>query len=408
MLSLLLAVPATALAGINGVDVVRKLPAQPVTTPTADAAGNLFGTSSSGGAYGVGFIYELTPPNGDRTKWSFQKLHDFDSASVSRPMGRLATDNAGNLYGVSYGGGSMGVGALYELRKPAQGMKRWQFTLLHSFRTSPSKDGHFPVEGVTIGPDGTIYGTTFSDGEIGLGTVYSLSSADPSGNRTYKIIHRFHGYLGPNDGSHPFSNLLLDASGNLFGTTADPEIANGTVFELSPHGAEWRLKTLYYFEGGSDGTEPLGTLTRDNKSHIFGTTLLGGNAGGGTVFELSPPVGGSHVWSERAIASFGYNAADVLQPVDGVALDPQGRVFGATQYGGGVNPEYCFGGVFRLTPPTQGATAWTKDVLLLLGEPHTTRFGCNAAGSLTPLVNGKFYGVNGQDAAPGVFYSVTP
>lgn len=401
-------VPVAAFAGTNGIAVVRKIPAQPVSTPIADGVGNLFGTSSSGGAYGSGFVYELVAPGNGVARWSFRKLQDFDGATVQFPLGRLASDTVGNLYGVSFYGGTLGEGALYELLKPATRAGRWRLELLHSFRAG--RDGEFPYAGVTLGPDGTIYGTTFGGGQVSVGTAYTLSPPDKAGKRTYRVIHQFHGFTGRKDGANPESNFVFEGTGNLIGTTSDASIANGTVYELSPprDGAgDWSFRTLYRFQGGADGTLPQGELTTDAAGHIFGTTLSGGTANGGTAFELTPPGHQSTKWTEQTIATFGTDAGDVLAPSDGVSIDQQGRLFGATK-GGGNAATYCFGGVFRLTPPLQGSTTWTKDILVLLGQPNTVRLGCNPSGSLTPLVGGKFFGVNGEDSSEGTVYSVSP
>lgn len=421
-----LCMPESALAGTNGVMALEKFSAVPYynMAPVADRAGNLYATSSSGGTSGEGFVYELVAPSSPQAKWSFRNIIDFDGQTVSLPFGRLATDGAGNLYGVSYYGGKYSWGALYELLKPVPPAKRWQLKLVHSFNNGSDPDaGVTPYAGVTFGPDGTIYGTTLGGGAIGVGTVYTLSPPDQAGKRSYRTIHQFRGLDtigGRNDGLYPESNLVLDGNGNLIGTTYDGNYSGlneqlGTIYELSPPvggAGDWSFRILHRFRGRNDGAFPSGELMEDGAGDIFGTTPVGGTTNNGTAFELTPRNDGSPDWTFQTIASFGTSAGDVYAPMDGVSIDQQGRLFGAANGGGGKYTPGCGGGVFRLTPPSQGVTTWTKEVLALLGEKSTVRLGCNPAGSLTPLVGGKFFGVTGVpvfglNVSP-VLYSVSP
>jgi hypothetical protein len=183
-----------------------------------------------------------------------------------------------------------------------------------------------------------------------------------------KVLYRF---AGGTDGSHPSSNLLLDAAGNLYGTTAAggnlSDCSNyygsgcGVVFELTPFGdGKWQESVLYAFQGGTDGLEPTGNLVFDADGNIYGTTYGGGTGtackaipGCGTVFELSPE--GDGTWTETVLYSF-QDGSDGALPVS-LTIDASGNLYGANTTGGTE-----FGTVFELSPPREGA-AWKETTL---------------------------------------------
>ena len=167
---------------------------------------------------------------------------------------------------------------------------------------------------------GNLYGTTILGGSAGVGAVYELT---PSG--TESVLWSFTG--GQQDGSYPWSGVIFDGSGNLYGTTTaggnEACVGGcGTVYKMTPSGSGWTEKPIYYFTGGSDGAGPYGGLIFDQKGNLYGTTFTGGS-GGGTVFELSPPGD----WTTLTVLySFTGNGG----PDGSLTMDAAGNLYGIT------------------------------------------------------------------------------
>jgi uncharacterized repeat protein (TIGR03803 family) len=256
-----------------------------------DAAGNLYGTTFGGGTYticegGCGVVFELSPA-GNGT-WTEKILLNFGSDytdAYAPDFGPLIFDAAGNLYGTSGGGGTYGSGTAFEISPAASGS--WTETILHSFG-SGSGDGSLPQGGLTFDAAGNLYGTTYYGGAYNFGMAFELT---PAGGRTWSetIMHSFDGETG--DGTLPRANLILDSSGNVYGTTTGGG-ANivGTVFELSPgSGGSWTETILHSFQDNvKDGEHPGASLIFGSSGNIYGTTAGGGEKSGGTVFEITP------------------------------------------------------------------------------------------------------------------------
>ena len=237
-------------------------------------AGHLFGTTSAGGAQGYGTVYKLSGPD-HRTQTT---LVSFTIANGSQPGSTLVADSAGHLYGTTFTGGPGTYGTVFELSGP-------DHTILTTLASFDGSNGANPVGGLTLDAAGNLYGTTQYGGPGGGGTIFEL--AGPR-HRKLDIIATF-GSNDPN-GAVPQGTLLIDAAGNLFGTTnggAD-EFGGaflGAVFKLS---ADHQTMTpLYAFTGNSDGDIPQAGLIADAAGNLYGTTTSGGSGGGGTVFELS-------------------------------------------------------------------------------------------------------------------------
>jgi uncharacterized repeat protein (TIGR03803 family) len=271
----------------------------PVTGLTPDGAGNLYGTTSSGGSGGDGIVFELVPSGGT---WTFSTLYNFTSYSDGvSPFSDLAIDSVGNLYGATLRGGSSkpsclggnGCGTVFEL-SPSGGS--WQFSLLHTFQGikegAKAGDGIYPWGALAMDSAGNVYGTTYEGGKTCNscnGTVFKLSQS--AGKWKEQILHRFGGKTA--DGEGPLGGVTIDKAGNLYGTTHDGG-ANcgdcGTVFQLTPNrkGTGWKFTSLYSFYG-ADGGEPRAGVVPDASGNLYGTTTSGGADGSGTLFELSPP-----------------------------------------------------------------------------------------------------------------------
>lgn len=205
---------------------------------TADAGGNIYGTTAQGGSHGQGTVFRLTP-NQASFGWTYTDLYDFTGgADGSQPNGFVIFDAAGNLYGTAYEGavtggncGSSGCGAVFKLTPNSDGS--WSETVLYAFQGG-ANDGAGPNGGVTFGRDGNLYGATAGGGGVGVGTLFKLTPAQ--GQWTETVLHEF----DYSDGGNPIGGLVLDGAGNLFGVTAygGPYVGQadrgGTAFEITP------------------------------------------------------------------------------------------------------------------------------------------------------------------------------
>jgi uncharacterized repeat protein (TIGR03803 family) len=250
---------------------------------TFDAAGNLYGTGHSGGPHADGFVFELSP--GVDGSWTESELHSFAGPPTDgfSPTSNLILDGAGNLYGTAEYGGAHGGGIVFELSPVGDGT--WTETILHNFQKDVG-DGFQPFGGLIFDQSGNLYGTTISGGAT-EGTVYELS---PNGDGTWieKVLHAFGKGI---DGKEPFASLVADSGGNLYGTTLfGGTYGGGTVFKLTPAAdGPWTETVLHSFGNGTDGKGPyLGALILDAAGNLYGTTGGGGKFGGGTVFEITP------------------------------------------------------------------------------------------------------------------------
>jgi uncharacterized repeat protein (TIGR03803 family) len=312
----------------------------PVGALTRDAKGNLYGATESGGNVFAGSVFKLTPSGLEGT------LHSFDPAAGdgSTPSSGLTIDSAGNLYGVTYSGpGSGAYGVIYKVT-PSRSE-----TLLHSF--TGGTDGAVPQANPVVDSLGNLYGTASAGGDLsctegsgaGCGTVWKL---DTSGNFT--VLYSF---TGGTEGAAPIGGLVMDSSGNLYGTTimggdlsCFAPYGCGTVFELSISG---NLAVLYSFTGGSsDGASPFATLLRDPSGNLYGTTEYGGDqscaAGGstngcGVVFKVDAS------GNETILHAFTGGTTDGALPTFAALItDVKGNLYGATSYGGNANVGVIF------------------------------------------------------------------
>lgn len=270
--------------------------AQPIAGLVADSLGNFYGTTNGGGS-GYGTLFKIG------TDGSHQLLHSFDMWNGGGSTGSLAIDSAGNLYGATsqttYAGGS---GLIFKFG--TDGI----YSILHTFSGT---DGAMPFYGgLVIDDAGTVYGTTDrGTGDAGYGTVFKITA-----DGIFSTLHKFDWADG--DGRQPNGKLIVDAAGNLFGTTTLGGSTDlGTIFRIDAEGTFTNLHTIPW----NSPTYPMGGLVADAEGNLYGTTLRGGpnNSGYGTIFKLSdvgyvlpsiqPPVGGvpePATWA-MLIAGFG-------------------------------------------------------------------------------------------------------
>ena len=263
------------------------------------------------------------------------------------PATGIVFDGSGNAYGTTVGGGSSACGTVFELSPGGSGSYRQ--SVLYSFACGA--DGKAPHGGVTIGPDGNLYGTTVAGGTGSCsgdfcGTVFEVTA------RGETVLHDF---TGGNDGFGPGGAVVFDSSGNMYGTTPDGgAYSAGTVYELTPGRKGWRERVIHAFTGGSDGsTGSLGPLLVDASGDLYGVTELGGAHGAGTVFRMSPRGRGG--WDFRTLYAFA-GSPDAAFPYGGLIAGANGALYGTTYYGGQTGA----GAVFELRPQRHG---WRERVL---------------------------------------------
>ena len=265
------------------------------------------------------------------------------------PTARLIADADGNLYGTTLDGGADRDGCIFEVSRNTNGS--WNETILHSFS---GIDGNGPTAALVFDKLGNLYGTTVQGGVYGSGVAFELRPSS-NGEWVETVLHNFG---GANDGFAPLSELIFDKDGNLYGTTyLGGEHRGGTVFELSPSPGGWVETILHSFYAsviGPGGNLPVGGVVMDGEGNLYGATEAGGAYAGGAVYELSPKNG---VYRQHLIHSFsGYDGAE---PKSGLAMDPSGNLYGTT-YSGGVSD---LGTVFKLT---KIGWKWAESVLLSL------------------------------------------
>ena len=309
--------------------------AWPQTSLIFDAAGNLYGTTHHGGVSGQGTVFELTPTGGGG--WTEKVLYNFGKGTDgAAPEAGLIFDAAGNLYGTTtFGVSHDRYGTVFELSPTAGG--NWTEKVLHSFGSGA--DGTYPMAGLVFDTSGNLYGTCSQGGAYGgWGIVFQLTP-QAGGGWGEQVLHNFSDY---SDGSTPYAGLIIDVSGNLYGTTSSGgDYYEGTVFELShTAGGGWTHQVLHSFNY-TDGGTPQAGLTFDAAGNLYGTAG-GGYYGYGTVFELTPTAGGG--WTEQVLHSF--NGTDGAGPQAGLIFDADGNLYGTTAGGGTYND----GTVFELTP----------------------------------------------------------
>jgi len=245
-----------------------------------DMAGNLYGTTVLGG--GSGTVYELTPSG---NAWTENILYDFSGEGGYEPYGGLIFDNASNLYGTTQDGGVNYAGTAFRLSKSGSG---WTASRSYNFQLA---SGGYPTAGLVSDQSGNLYGATTYGGSDGAGVVFELSPS--GGGWTYSVLHSFTGEDGCSFdqyvGAGPWAALSIDATGNLYGTTrCDGANQMGNIFRLSPSGGAWTYTSLHDFSGGGDGAYPLSNVIMDASGNLYGTASAGGSQGHGVIWEITP------------------------------------------------------------------------------------------------------------------------
>lgn len=341
----------------------------PFGTLRRDRAGHFYGTTYQGGAYGAGTVYKVAPDG------TLTTLYSFSGTDGSAPESRVEIDfGTGDLYGTTTGGGANGNGTVWRLAPDGTE------TVLHSFVSAT--DGNVPVSGLTRDPQGNSYGVAAFGGAHNDGTLFKMGAdgsftvlhafaggtdeSDPFGRpirdragdlygttryggahnqgTIYKIAPDgtesvLYSFSGANDGRDPLGALDRDKAGNLYGAASLGGVSNnGTVFRLAPDGT---FTVLHAFTGGNDGYHPQADVVLDSKGNLYSTTFYGGGACNcGTVFKLAPD------GTETILHSFTGPPGDGENPNEGLAKGPYHTLYGTTAYGGAYT---YYGTVFSVT-----------------------------------------------------------
>jgi uncharacterized repeat protein (TIGR03803 family) len=319
-----------------------------------DGEGNVYGTTPYGGQNnaGAGTVFELKAPSTPGGAWNFQVIADFSQDHCLdegpcpgySPLGGVAPDASGNLYGATQQGGIYNQGTIYELSPDGNG---WKLSFLYQFKGGP--DGCNPANSLVLDAAGNIYGAA-SCGAYNRGAVFELSPPSPGGTLWLERVLYSPGAHAEN-GFYPSGKpVVLDSNGGLIvDAAAGGEFFWGNVFTLTAKGSTWSQNVLYAFTGGADGGQPWDGLVRDSATGtLYGATLNKGLCEScGVLYKLTQDSPG--VWSQTVLYSFG-NGGDGSAPAGGIIFGPDGALYGSTSAGGlGCNESGC-GTVFRLTP----------------------------------------------------------
>jgi len=362
-------------------------PAFPRNGVTMDRLGNIYGATGGDGTIGqFGSVYKLSKSG---SEWILTALHIFY--------------DSGTQYGAGGGSGSPGNGTFFNIRAqpqaPRTAMDAWLDTVLYEFQGQPDSSG--PDWVLTFDGAENAYGAAGGGGLYGAGTVYEL--AQSNGQWTETVLYSF---TGGSDGSGPQGGVILDGTGNLYGTTLAGGDSGcqfttgcGVVFELTQSDSGWTETVLYRFQGGSDGGNPSGGVVLDGAGNLYGMTKQGGSSGWGTLYELSLSGGG---WNLNVI----YNFPAVSVPSASLITDAAGDLYGAIGFGG----LYGNGSIFEMTPSDGG---WTYRSLYEF--PASGGYGSGPNGPLYMDAQGNLYGTTQaggdyQVCEPGcgVVFEITP
>jgi len=316
-----------------------------------DKAGGLYGGTESGGRHtsyclenGCGVIFKMSPRG---SGWAFSTLYSFGGGTDGfLPEQVLSFGPSGSLYGTTYFGpgdglGGLGNGTVFNLKPPATACKTalcpWTETVLYRFLGSPA-DGAEPAGGHPVfDRDGNLYSTTFSGGPGGsTGNVYELERAT---GWTERVLYNF---PAGSNGLSPWSGVVFDNTGNLYGTTlyGGGSGSAGVIFQLTPSGSGWIYQVLHAFEYATEGSSPYSAVVFDRDGNLYGTTSAAGPNGAGTVWELSHASGS---WNLIVLHAFTGSYLD--GPWGGLLIDSDGNLYGTAQHQG----VYGWGSVFKLS-----------------------------------------------------------
>jgi uncharacterized repeat protein (TIGR03803 family) len=378
--------------------------ASPYAGLTLDGAGNLYGTTTTGGitngacSFGCGTVFRLKSAG---SGWILTPLYSFqDSSDGKYPEARVVFGPDGTLYGTTIEGGGTNDGTVFNLQPSGTVCKTtlcpWMLNVVHDFAGSPD-DGCGPGYGdLTFDATGHLYGTTINCGSGEVGTVFEVTKL-PSGNWLESILYNFGA-----GGRQPLNGAIFDSAGKLYTTTSSGGArSRGAVARLVNSPSGWTENDLYSFIGEGDGFDPQGGLIFDKAGNLYGTTFSGGAYGAGVVFELTPSNGS---WIFNVLSSL--PGSQGSGPQAGVTMDAAGNLYGTTTAGA-----YSAGAVFKLT---QSNGVWTYTSLHDFtggsdGEGPDCTVAIDANGNLYgTTTGGGTLGACGGNLGCGVVWEITP
>lgn len=322
--------------------------------------------------------------------WKASTLLTFDGSNGSTPYPGPVRGQDWVFYGTSAYGGTYNGGNVYALSRSGG---KWVSSTVWDF--GGAGDGTQPTSDLVMDRSGNLFGTTFSGGAYNAGTVFELSRSN--GVWTETVLYSFTGQNG--DGWYPYAGLLMVGSQTFYGTTqyGGDHGGNGTVFRLYRSGDAWKEKVVYSFDG-ADGAEPWGTLIKDKSGALYGTTKFGGAPDSGIAFMLLP-LGGK--WTEAVLHVFDWQTGDGFYPLAGLHLGPSGSLYGTTSSGGGPGS----GIVFKLIG---SGGVWKETILHKFGDKRDD--GGLLQGGVTLDKNGALYGTTfgGGKYNYGTVWKITP
>lgn len=368
LLATAVALPAqtyTTLHSFDGTDG-----SQPLYAPLLQASnGNLYGTTSIGGAHTDGTVFQITTSGTLTTLHNFNRFNPTDG---SEPYGGLIQARDGNLYGTTTGGGSHNSGTVFKITTSGT------LKLLGSLNYAV--DGAIPYAGVVQATNGSFYGTT-TEGELGQGTVYEITS--------FGQITAVYNFAA--NGVQPIAPVIQASNGNFYGTAyTDGAFGCGTIFEVTLNGA---FTLLHNFTGG-DGCFPYGALVQGSDGNLYGTATAGGAHNGfnaGTFFNITP--------TGTFTLLHVFDRTDGAGPEGALVQATDGNFYGTT-YAGGASGK---GTVFKVTPSGTVTTLYSFC-------PQSGCFdGSNPIAGLVQASNGTFYGTtfSGGSENDGTVFSLS-
>ena len=371
----------------------------PVGPLAVDGSGAIYGAAYYGGSTkryaGYGAVFKLTPPAPGQAAWGVETIFVFDPPTTGlSPNGVAILDGSGALYGTASGPENVNGALLYRLTPPASGQGAWSFTPL--FDGFGGLDAFGPL---LLGPDGAIYSTLPDGGPMSDGEIVRVAPpASGQGAWTGTVLYTF---TGQADGRY-VNGLTADADFRLYGTTADYGLSSaGTVFSLTPPAASsgvWTHTVLHTLQA-PEGEGPTGPLLRDHAGALYTAVYGGGSNLRGTVLEVSPPGAGQTYWSAQVLHNF--TSTDGQYP-DSLAWGPGGIIFGLCNAGGATynRNRQGWGDIFSLAPPSAGTTAWTESVLLSFMKDQGSQ-PASLVGN-----NGSYFGVTSGHTAATIYGTV--
>ncbi|MGN6619290.1 MAG: choice-of-anchor tandem repeat GloVer-containing protein [Ilyomonas sp.] len=332
---------------------------------TEGTDGNLYGITYYGGTYGYGTIFKIGKSGGN----TFKVLRHLNTADGVYSQGDLIQAKDGNFYGMCYGGGANNNGTIFKITTDGK------YTVLKSL--SSPKDGGFPYGNLMQNSDGSFYGTTRSGGANNAGTIFKLTTSG-----TFSVIHSF---VAATEGSTANGSLVKGKDGNLYGMTHDDgPYGSGTVFKVTTAG---ELTVLAAFDGSEKGSAPYESLVKGKDSAYYGTTFSGGKYGYGTIFKIC---GGA----TTVLHSFNRNT-DGGRPKGSLVLASDGNFYGVTPEGGSKG----YGTIFRITPAGKFSVIYN----IAPGD------GSNIQGTLIQAKDGFLWGMSnsGGPKSGGTIFKVS-